>query len=242
MPLRSGPERGDRQPARRTWHRAAGLLAAVLCLVALAAPAEARHRGARSPAARESGARPGEFDYYLLSLSWSPTYCLTHAGDRDECGDRGYGLILHGLWPQFEAGGFPEDCPAPPLDAAARRQGATLFPSENLLRHEWQRHGSCSGLTATDYLRTADRAVAQLLVPPELSAPRTALHFTAGELARRIRAANPQLPAGGLRIACSRDALNEIRVCLTRSLQFRECGDGVGGSCPTGPLRIPATR
>ena len=64
-------------------------------------------------------------------------------------------------------------------------------------------------------------------------------------LFRRIedaRAANPALPADGLRIACSRNALSEIRVCLDRSLGFRSCGAGVGGSCPAGPLRIPATR
>jgi ribonuclease T2 len=215
------------------------LLAACLVLLACAGPAHARthHRASRAEHREADG-----FDYYLLSLSWSPTYCLTHPGDRDECGDRGYGLILHGLWPQFEGGGYPENCQAAPLDAAARRLGATLFPSENLLRHEWQRHGSCSGLAAAEYLRTADRAVAQLIVPPELSAPRNALHFTAGELARRLRAANPLLPAGGLRIACNRDALDEIRVCLTRTLQLRDCGAGVGGSCPTGPLRIPATR
>ena len=237
MPLRSRPE-GLRAGAGQAAPRLQGLphltwlAAAFLSLLAIAAPAQARHHGAR----------PGQFDYYLLSLSWSPTYCLTHAGDRDECGDRGYGLILHGLWPQFDNGGSPENCQTAPLDAAARRQGATLYPSENLLRHEWQRHGSCSGLAAADYLRLADRAVAQLVVPPELSAPRTALHFSAAELARRVHAANPQLPVGGLRIACSRDALNEIRVCLTRSLQFRDCGAGVGGSCPAGPLRIPATR
>jgi len=228
-----GPARLPRNPALKR------LLATLLVLFAVAMPAQARTHHRSSHATPRAA---GGFDYYLLSLSWSPTYCLTHPGDRDECGDRGYGLILHGLWPQFEDGGYPENCQAAPLDAAARRLGATLFPSEQLLRHEWQRHGSCSGLAAADYLRTADRAVAQVVVPPELSAPRNALHFSAAELARRVRAANPQLPAGGLRIACSRDALNEIRVCLTRGLQFRDCGAGVGGSCPAGPLRIPATR
>lgn len=204
--------------------------------------AQARHHGARSPAARQPGATPGVFDYYLLALSWSPTYCLTHAGDRNECGDRGYGLILHGLWPQYEQGGYPENCNAAPLDADARRLGATLFPGESLLRHEWQRHGSCSGLEARDYLRTADRAVARVLIPPELAAPGREIHFSAAELVDRLRAANPALPASGLRIACNRNALSEIRVCLDRDLGFRACGAGVGGSCPAGPLRIPATR
>jgi ribonuclease T2 len=242
MPLRCSPEEALKSTAQ-AWlsRRAAAVLAAAL-LLALALPAAARHHAGRAPAVHSSGATPGVFDYYLLSLSWSPTYCLTHAGDRNECGDRGYGLILHGLWPQFEHGGYPQDCNAAPLDAGARRLGATLFPGESLLRHEWQRHGSCSGLDAGEYLRTADRALARVVVPPELAAPGHELHLTAAELAARLRAVNPGLPATGLRIACSRTALSEIRLCLDRTLGFRACGDGVGGRCPAGALRIPATR
>ena len=62
--------------------------------------------------ARESGnARAqsvaGVFDYYLLALSWSPTFCLTHQKDA-QCSGKGYGFVLHGLWPQYTRGGWPQ--------------------------------------------------------------------------------------------------------------------------------------
>ena len=63
------------------------LAASVVATCALA-PTVSRAQGSR-------GAEPGDFDYYVLSLSWSPTYCDTHGeGDsgRDHYDrDRGYG-------------------------------------------------------------------------------------------------------------------------------------------------------
>src|SRR5215471_13459772 len=62
---------------------------------------------------------PGEFDYYVLSLSWSPSFCEAAAGrrpdraPREQCGARPYSFVVHGLWPQFEHG-FPERCQNPP--------------------------------------------------------------------------------------------------------------------------------
>jgi ribonuclease T2 len=241
-------------PARpMTSSRAGTALLAFIALLGLAllglaaAPAQARshgHHGARQQGARVHGeSTAGRFDYYLLSMSWSPTYCLTHPENRAECGGRGYGLILHGLWPQFDDGGYPEACASDArLDAEALRIGATLYPSESLLRHEWERHGSCSGLSPVDYLHAADRAAAVLKVPARLEAPHHDLVMTTGQLLGLLHEANPSLPDGAVRIACTRDRLGEIRICLTRDLQYRECGRGVGGHCPSDHLTITATR
>src|SRR5215470_20396083 len=63
---------------------------------------------------------PGQFDFYVLSLSWSPSFCDA-AGDRAarqaECVQRPFSFVVHGFWPQYEKG-FPEFCqqPAPRLD------------------------------------------------------------------------------------------------------------------------------
>src|SRR5205823_211721 len=69
----------------------------------------------------------GQFDYYVLSLSWAPTYCQTHADDRAECSGKGFGFVLHGLWPQYDNGGYPENCATQfqlTPDAAAKGQVA----------------------------------------------------------------------------------------------------------------------
>src|ERR1700761_3762666 len=79
--------------------------AAIILLTLLAPVAMARHHRHT-----ESDNAPGHFDYYLLALSWAPSYCVVHPGDRDECQGRGYGFVLHGLWPQFNNGGYPQTC------------------------------------------------------------------------------------------------------------------------------------
>jgi len=77
---------------------------------------------------------PGQFDFYVLSLSWSPSYCDA-AGERgsppqDQCGARPYAFVVHGLWPQYESG-FPEFCqqPAPRLDRNIVSSMLPLMPS-----------------------------------------------------------------------------------------------------------------
>ena len=206
------------------------------------APAAARHNHRHSDAAHSEGVA-GQFDYYLLTLSWSPTYCLTHSDDRAQCGSKGYGFVLHGLWPQYQDGGYPEYCGADaPLPAAARRVGESLFPSPRLVGHEWDRHGRCSGLAALDYFRTADRALAVVQVPPALQTPRQSLQLSAAQVRAAFRSANPMLEADGMAIACTRNELSEVRVCLDQKLRWRSCGRGVRDSCPRGALRIPASR
>jgi ribonuclease T2 len=223
--------------------KALQLFGTLLCLAVSLAIAR-HHR----PSPREAG-EPGQFDYYLLTLSWSPSYCLIHPEDGAECGGKGYRFILHGLWRQFDSGGYPENCaaegdssPGTRLSPGAEAVGRTVFMSPNLMRHEWQRHGTCTGLDATTYFRTADKAFASVHIPRRFSAPASKLTLTAGEIAQEFHAANPGIPANGLTIACTRAELSEVRVCLTRDLQFRSCGQRVRNSCPSVPLEVAASR
>jgi len=216
------------------------VLAAMVLACALIPAATAQERAAGP---RPGSVESGRFDYYLLSLSWSPTYCLTHPNDDAECGKQGYGFVLHGLWPQFEAGGYPERCATSArLDSAAERAGRMVFISERLMRHEWQAHGTCSGLDAADYFRVADRALASVKIPPAFEAPRRARHSSVEELNRAFGAANPQLPEGALRVACSRGELAEVRVCLGRDLAPRRCPRSVRSSCGQWDFAVPAVR
>lgn len=211
---------------------------ALAALMALAcAVAFARHHHAK-PAA----GTPGQFDYYVLTLSWSPTYCLTHPQDHSQCSGKGYGFVLHGLWPQYDAGNWPEFCSTDPLPPDARQLGGSLFPSQNLMEHEWQRHGTCSGLGAIAYFRTADKAVGSVHVPSDFEAPRQRLSMTGAQISAAFHKANPSIPADGLTVACGRGELTEVRVCLTRELAPRSCGKGMRTTCPAAPVDIPATR
>ena len=207
----------------------------LVILSAVAGIAGARHH-------HHHPAVAGQFDYYLLSLSWSPSYCLTHQQDSAQC-SKGFGFVLHGLWPQNFDGGYPENCAADAqLPAEAARLGQTLFPSPKLMQHEWQRHGTCSGMDAMAFFRTADRALAAVKVPTALETPRVSLSMSAADIVTAFRAANPALQIGGMTVACNRDELSEVRVCLSKALAITACGRGVRSSCPDVPLRIPAAR
>lgn len=221
-----------------TFRRRIGPLALCLLVTGVVTTAAcARHHR------HQDAAVAGQFDYYLLSLSWSPSYCIAHPEDQQQC-TRGYGFVLHGLWPQSADGGYPQNCAAGggELPAEAAALGRTLFPSPKLMQHEWESHGTCSGMDAVSFFKTSDRALAAIKVPPALEAPRTNLSLSAIEIVAAFRAANPALGDNGMTIACNRDELSEVRVCLTRELALRSCGRGVRSSCPDVALRIPAAR
>ena len=209
-----------------------------LLLVLLCAPVAARHH-----AADADGAAPGEFDYYLLVLSWSPAYCLTHPDDRAQCTRMGLGFVLHGLWPQDDSGRYPGRCgTGEELSPEAQAVGATLYPTPRLMWHEWQSHGICSGLDAVEYFRTADRALAVLQIPAVFEAPARVQSMSRTDIAAAFAAANPAMPGGALAIDCSRGQLSEVRLCLTRALAPRRCGRGIRNSCPDAPIVIPSAR
>jgi ribonuclease T2 len=198
---------------------------------------------ARHHPKQNTDAQSGQFDYYLLSLSWAPTYCLTHGDDGAECSNKGYGLVLHGLWPQYDAGGYPENCDTQfEMTSQAAAKGRTIYPSERLMSHEWQTHGTCSGVSALDYFSTADRATAAVNIPAAFNAPQNEQSLTAPEIIELFRRANPHMPDRSMAVTCSRATMSEIRVCLTKELDVRACGQGVRNSCPKVPLRLPASR
>jgi ribonuclease T2 len=184
----------------------------------------------------------GVFDYYLLTLSWSPTFCLTHR-ENEQCSGKGYGFVLHGLWPQYANGGWPQSCSArAPLSPAERARGLTLFVTQKLLEHEWTKHGTCSGLGASGYLDTADKAVGAVRIPEQLQPFSTTIYFEAQEIARLFRQSNPGIPANGIAIICNGPELAEVRVCMGKDLAFGACGKGVRNQCRSGEIRVPPVR
>lgn len=190
-----------------------------------------------------NGTVPGQFDYYVLALSWSPVYCERHPEDRRQCGSRRYGFVLHGLWPQYAEGGYPAACPTrAPLMKDARELGLSIFPNEKLVAHQWRKHGSCSGLDPKGYFRTADAARNAIRVPPQFE-PGSRTHETTAEaVSRAIRDHNPGLTQRGIVVVCSGPELSEVRVCMSKELKPIVCGAGVRDACRKGSIRVPGAR
>ncbi|MBY0503578.1 MAG: ribonuclease T2 [Bryobacteraceae bacterium] len=179
---------------------------------------------------------PGQFDFYVLSLSWSPDYCASPAGARDrfQCaGPRRYGFVVHGLWPQFERG-WPADCTTDPLNLPGqlRRDILEIMPSERLMNHEWRKHGTCSGLSAKQYFESILSIWANVRIPPELkSLTKAEVEFSPADLERRFVAANPGLQPNMIAVDCGGRFLKEVQVCFDKNLRFRACSAQVERGC-----------
>ena len=193
---------------------------------------------------RERG-EPGRFDFYLLTLSWSPSFCETPAGanSREQCGARPYSFVVHGLWPQYERG-FPQNCqvPAPRLDHRIVDEMLDLMPARRLVYHEWDAHGTCSGLGQRAYFDTIRKARTAVKIPPQFDNPQAPLTVAPGEVVDAFVKANPGLTPAGIMIDCDRTRLREVRICMTRELKFRDCGASAGRACRSDSLVMPPVR
>lgn len=195
------------------------------------------------PAALDE-AQAADFDYYVLALTWSPTWCA--ANDRDgrtpQCnGRRRYGLVVHGLWPQNERG-WPEDCRSAEPDRVPGdllRGYYDIIPSAGLAGHEWRKHGTCSGLTQQRYFGLIRAAFAKLKLPPVIFNGSINRNLKTGDIEDLLTSFNPGLPRDGIGVSCDNGRLSEIRICMSKSLDFRSCSEPGRNTCTRRTLLLP---
>lgn len=197
------------------------------------------------PATALAGDVPGRFDFYLLSLTWSPSYCEAEGGARGDgqCeSGRRYGFLVHGLWPQYERG-FPEDCPTSLAPGEADiRSLSDLMPARGLVRHEWQKHGACSGLAPADYLKTIRAARETVRIPAAFQRLDKYVTVSPAEVEAAFLAANPGLKPEGVAVTCDGRRLREVRICLTHDLGFRACQEVDRRGCRASQVVLPPVR
>ena len=185
---------------------------------------------------REARAPVGRFDYYVLSLSWSPQHCAEERSDRNDAqciGPRRYGFIVHGLWPQYGDGGYPRDCSTGHrLPPSVVDRTLDLVPSRDLIRHEWQKHGTCSGFGPDAYFARMRAAFRGIVIPDRYHDPQNAFRVTATSIREEFQAANASLRDADLAVICDGHFLSELRVCLSKDdLTFRNCDRTIRDDC-----------
>lgn len=186
---------------------------------------------------------PGNFDFYVLAMSWSPGFCETggaeHGRAQCEPGTR-LVFVVHGLWPQNQHG-YPSDCgtnSASPsrmaLDAAR-----SLYPDEGLARYEWRKHGTCTGKSPTDYFADVRRARDAIAIPKQFEAPDDQTSWAPLDIARAFVAANPRLRTDTMAVTCRENMLQEVRICFSKDLRgFVSCPEVARASCRR-PIDVP---
>lgn len=209
--------------------------AALVGLVVAFAPARAQQYG-----------EPGQFDFYVLALSWSPSYCDS-AGDRadpTQCrAQKPLGFIVHGLWPQYDRG-FPADCAynAPRVSEQTIREMRDVIPSRGLIIHQWRKHGTCSGLSADQYFALTRKAFEKIKIPPQFAQPNRWQNISPPEVENAFRVANPGLESDMVSVTCDRRNLREVRICLTKDLEFRPCPQVDRQACRNPRVSLPPVR
>jgi len=212
-------------------------LCVAFCGMLVGLPAEARQ------------SRSGEFDYLVLALSWSPTYCAT-AGQNDlsQCSPgRKFAFVVHGLWPQFKKG-WPEFCTTSEgwVNEAQIDSMMDIMPSRKLIIHQWKKHGSCAGVSQAEYFRATRLLFEKVKIPARYLSPTADVITTPAQLATDFVKTNRDLAADMISVQCgnahNRARLSELRVCFSKRGDFATCGANERKSCDVRTLVMPKVR
>lgn len=216
------------------------LISALLLTAAVGglAPAQAEDRRQNAP---------GAFDFYVLSLSWSPSFCAEteeRGGRRSQqCSGRPYAFVVHGLWPQYESG-YPEYCeqPSPRLQREVMSSMLDLMPAPRLIYNEWDKHGTCAALPAKAYFETIRKARAAIKIPDDFLNLSDTKTVTPAAVEDAFIKANPGLSNTAIAVTCNRTRLSEVRICLSKELQFRACDEVDHQACRRDEVTMPPVR
>ncbi len=186
-------------------------------------------------AARAEGERAGDFDYFVLSLSWSAAWCALEGDARNDpqCDDgRGLTFVLHGLWPQYETG-WPSYCRTAERDPTRAETAAMadIMGGAGPAFYQWKKHGRCAGLAAADYFQAARQAFETVRIPQLFSEVARPLTLPASVVEDAFLESNPDLSSDQITITCREGLIQEVRICLSTALAPRRCGEDVIRDC-----------
>jgi ribonuclease T2 len=224
----------------------------VLAVTLTAAPAQDQRHDQRQERGQDQRReqrqhQPGQFDFYVLALSWSPTFCQASAERGreagEQCGARPFSFVVHGLWPQYERG-FPRACqvPAPRLNRNIMSSMLDLMPAPRLIYSQWDSHGTCSGLDAQAYFDLVRKARVTVKIPEKFEALNAPVTVDPDEIEQAFVQANPGLSRGGIAVTCDNTRLSEVRICMSKELKFRDCAEIDRRACRRDRLIMPPVR
>ena len=172
----------------------------------------------------------GDFDFYVMALSWSPDYCAsTDYQDEQQCSiGKQLDFVLHGLWPQYNSG-YPSYCSEESLPGYLIDDFAGLYPSEKLFDHEWEKHGTCTGLSPAGYLLWSEALKKALITPDIFASPAEPFRTDAAELSEAFIVVNPDFSADSFAVYCSGSGrfMKELFVCFEKDGEPRDCSNEI---------------
>jgi ribonuclease T2 len=186
-----------------------------------------------------AGDRAGDFDLYVLSLSWTPAACASGQADGAECA-KPRGLLVHGFWPEYEAG-YPQYCDTREptyVERSILDSVADVMPSRGLAGYEWRKHGVCAGISAVDYFALLRKAAKKVQTPTLLAPGNIPGRTTPAKVEVAFVQANAGLTTQGMSVRCASNTLTEVRICFTKDLDFRSCEDVNNDTCHAASISV----
>lgn len=192
------------------------------------------------------GEQAGDFDYYVLALSWTPSWCEETGDDRGspQCdAGQGYGFAVHGLWPQYEDG-WPSYCRTVERDPSRSMTSnmADVMGSGGSAWYQWKKHGRCAGLSADAYFELVREAFASVERPEVFRQISDTIMLPASVVEEAFLEANPAFEADGVTVTCKESRIQEVRICLNKDLSPRLCSDDTRWDCLVDNADMPPIR
>lgn len=119
------------------------------------------------------------------------------------------------------------------------RDMADIMGTSGLAWHQWKKHGTCSGLSASEYYALSREAYHSVVRPEILRRLKEAVKIAPAVIEETFLKANPELKADQITITCKSGHIQEARICLTKDLTPRRCGADVLRECSTSSLLEP---
>jgi ribonuclease T2 len=186
-------------------------------------------------------------DYFVLALSWSPTFCASEqaAGERLQCGTgRKYAFVVHGLWPQYRKG-WPEYCKNRQTRVPEEQIAEMLpiMPSKRLIIHEWRKHGTCSNLSMEDYFDLTRVLFERIRIPARFLSPLAPVTISPAGLISDFVKTNRGLAPEMMVVDCTQGGrsarLSELRICFSDDGRFAQCRARPSDNCAAEMLVLP---
>jgi ribonuclease T2 len=117
-----------------------------------------------------------------------------------------------------------------------------LMPAPGLIYNEWDKHGTCSGLGERAYFETIRKARAGIKIPPEYLQLNETKTTAPADVEDAFVKANPGLTTAAIAVTCNSTRLSEVRICLSKDLQFRACEEIDRRGCRRDQVTMPPMR
>ncbi len=185
---------------------------------------------------------------FTLIIRMTPAVCALDPELQKlrQCQD-GFTLTISSLQAERASGKRLENCSNKQtnLSPLQERVVERVMPDKLLRDQDWQRNGSCTGMTPHLYFRTIATYAQRLKIPSELASPRDTV-LTKIYIMSRLQQLNPGLTDKSILLRCTAESgrelpvLTELRSCYNIQGQYDACPTYIKSNCPSSVVILAA--